>query len=319
MSPFVIGVDIGGTKIAVGLVDENGEIAFQLRKPMVAKGSAAEGLAAVESAIDAIFEAQPQSRSDVQCLGLCAPGPVDPFKGVVLNPPNVPCWRNYPLVEEVTRIYNRRVVLDHDAKAAALAEWRWGAGRGYRIVFCVTLGTGIGTGMILDGKIYHGRTGAAGEGGHITIDYHGPRCACGKHGCIEALAAGPAIAERAREKLTANAARGSKLLQLANGDIRAVTTEMVGEAYTPGDLIATETLEETVELLTIWLGNIIDFIEPEVIVIGGGVASMLAPFFDRIKDRLPVHCINPHPQEIPIVLARYSSDAGIAGAAALCG
>src|SRR6202020_3451527 len=103
----------------------------------------------------------------------------------------------------ISKIYTLGVVLDNDGNAAALAEALWGAGRGYRNVFCATIGTGIGTGIVFDGQIYHGRTGAAGEGGHITIDYHGPRCGCGKLGCIEALASGPAIARRASEKIAA--------------------------------------------------------------------------------------------------------------------
>jgi len=250
---------------------------------------------------------------------LCSPGPLDPVNGVIINPPNVPCWRNYPLAEEIHRTYGVPVSLENDAKAAALAEVRWGAGRGYRNVFYATIGTGIGTGIIFDGRIYHGRTGAAVEGGHVSIDYRGPRCACGKRGCIETLAAGPAIAQRAREKLAASVATNSKLFALACGDIQAVTCEMVGEAAFDGDPVASETLKETVELLTFWLGNIIDFLEPDVIIIGGGVAPILARFFNSIRENLPGCCINPQPQNIPILPARYAANAGIAGAAALCG
>ena len=318
MSHYAIGVDIGGTKVAAGLVNAHGEIASHVRKRMAARGSADEGVAAVKSAIDAVFEAKPDARPEISRIGLCAPGPLDPIKGVIINPPNVPCWRNYPLADEIHRAYGLPVCLENDAKAAALAEVRWGAGRGHRIVFYATIGTGIGSGLILDGKIYHGRTGAAVEGGHVSIDYRGPKCACGKRGCIEAFAAGSAIAERARQKLLASNARNSKLLEMANGDARAVTSEMVGEAFAAGDSVAKETLEETIDLLTIWLGNIIDLIEPEIIVIGGGVAPMLVPFFDRIKEKLPAFCVNPSPRDIPIVAARYASDAGVAGAAALC-
>ncbi|MGC1687293.1 MAG: ROK family protein, partial [Candidatus Acidiferrales bacterium] len=149
---YAIGVDIGGTKVAAGLVNEQGEILLQLRKPMPAKGTAADGLAAVKSAIDAVFEARPDARPDISRIGLCAPGPLDPIKGIIINPPNVPCWRNYPLAEEIRRAYGLPVCLENDGKAAALAEVRWGAGRGYRIVFYATLGTGIGTGFVLDGK-----------------------------------------------------------------------------------------------------------------------------------------------------------------------
>ncbi|MFZ0735949.1 MAG: ROK family protein [Candidatus Acidiferrales bacterium] len=318
MSDFSIGVDIGGTKVAAGLVDAHGEIRNRTRKPMVARGTAAEGLAAVISAIEALLDADSADRSALRGIGVCSPGPLDPQKGVVLNPPNLPCWRNFPLADELRRAFRVPVWLDNDANAAGLAEVLWGAGRGYRNVFYATIGTGIGTGIIFDGHIYHGRTGAAAEGGHLSIDYHGPRCACGKHGCIEALAAGPAIAERARQKLAGDPSRHSQILALAGDDTAAVTSEIVGQAYAAGDAVATQVLEETVDLLAIWLGNVIDLLEPDVIIIGGGVSAMLTPFFPRIRGHLPECCINPWPQDIPIVVARYAEDSGIAGAAALC-
>jgi glucokinase len=234
----------------------------------------------------------------------------------VINPPNLPGWRNFPLADLISKAYRLPVRVDNDGNAAALAEALWGAGRGYRNVFYATIGTGIGTGIVFDRRIYHGRTGAAAEGGHITIDYRGPRCACGKLGCIEALASGPAIARRASEKIAAG--RSSAVLEYAGGHLDAITSEMVGRAYVAGDLLAKETLEETAMFLTVWLGNIVDFLEPDVMIVGGGAAPMLQPFFGEIRDRLPNWCVNLHGQEIPLVTAHYGADAGIAGGAALC-
>ena len=208
--------------------------------------------------------------------------------------------------------------MDNDANAAALAEARWGAGRGYQSVFYATIGTGIGTGIVFDGRIYHGRTGAAGEGGHVSIDYHGPQCQCGKMGCIEALAAGPAIAKRARAKLAEIAGLRSVMLELAQGNSELVTSEMVGQAYAAGDPFANEVLSQTVELLTVWLGNMVDLLDPDVMIIGGGVAAMVSPFFDEIRNRLPTWSINSRVQEVPLLMARYGADSGIAGGAALC-
>ncbi len=308
---FVLGVDIGGTKVAVGLVDAAGKIVSQGRAPMVANGAPEAGLQAVIGAVDSLWS------NDVHSIGICAPGPLDPKTSVILNPPNVPCWRNFPLGEMVRSKYSVPVKVDNDANGAALAETLWGAARGYRYVFYATIGTGIGTGIVLDGRIYHGNTGSAGEGGHMSIDYRGPRCACGKLGCIEILAAGPAIGVRARAKLSGAPSR-SAILDLAKGDISAVTSELVGQAYAAGDPLAGEILQETVELLTIWLGNIVDLLDPDVIVMGGGVAAMLKPFFGEIKNRLPSWCVNPRASEIPLLMAHYGADAGIAGGAALC-
>ena len=168
-----LGVDIGGTKVAVGTVDAPGNNPASTRQPMVANGTPEAGFEAVTGAIDAI----------------CPRVKPSPFRasasvrrarsirrtGVVLNPPNVPCWRNFPLAERIARKYRVPVKVDNDANAAALAETRWGAARGFRYVFYATIGTGIGTGIVFDGKIYHGKTGSAGEGGHVSIDYRGPR------------------------------------------------------------------------------------------------------------------------------------------------
>jgi glucokinase len=309
----VIGVDIGGTKVAVGLVDASGKILRSERAPMIANNGPSSGLAAVVAAINSLAA----DASALRAIGICAPGPLDPFTGVVINPPNLPCWRNFPLAAEISKTWKIPVRIDNDGNAAALAEFLWGAGKGYRNVFYATVGTGVGSGIVFDGHIYHGRTGAAAEGGHVSIDYRGPRCACGKYGCIEALAAGPAIARAAREKLAATSSQSS-MLSLAGGKIEDVSSEIVGQAYAKGDSLAQEVLEQNVEYLTIWLGNIVDLLEPDVIIMGGGVSSLLLPFFDQIRKNLPAWCLNSRNNEIPIMLAHYGADAGIAGGAALC-
>jgi glucokinase len=315
----LIGVDVGGTKVAAGLVSAAGEITCQTRTPMAANNAVA-GLAAVISAIDAV-RAAAHSHSGIggpiSGIGICAPGPLDPRTGIVINPPNLPGWRNFPLAAEISKIYSLPVRVDNDGNAAALAEALWGAGRGFRNVFCATIGTGIGTGIVFDGRIYHGRTGAAAEGGHNTIDYRGPRCGCGKLGCIEALASGPAIAHRASEKI-AKQGRPSAILELAEGRLDRITSEMVGQAYAAGDLLAKEVLQETAVFLTIWLGNIVDLLEPDVVIVGGGAGAMMRPFFGEVRERLPSWCVNSHCQEIPLIAAHYGADAGIAGGAALC-
>jgi glucokinase len=312
-----LGVDIGGTKVAAGLVNASGEIFCQTRRPMVA-GEASAGLAAVISAIEAVQSALAGSeeKAAISGIGICAPGPLDPRTGVVINPPNLPGWRNFPLAAEVGRICGIPVRLDNDGNAAALAEALWGAGRGFHNVFCATLGTGVGTGVVFDGKIYHGRTGAAAEGGHNTIDYRGPQCGCGKRGCIEVFASGPAIARRAGEKIAAGSK--SAILELAEGRGDRISSEMLDRAYKTGDALAKEILQETAFFLTVWLGNIIDLLEPDVMIIGGGAGAMLRPFFAEIQEGLPGWSVNSHCREIPLVAAHYGVEAGIAGGAALC-
>jgi glucokinase len=314
---LVIGVDVGGTKVAAGLVDANGEILSHNRNAMVCN-TAASGL---ESVIKAIETARAQAKlageqSEIRAIGICAPGPLDPSTGVIVNPPNLPCWRNFPLAAEVAQRYSVPVTVDNDGNAAGLAEALWGAARGYRNVFYATFGTGVGTAIVFDNKIYHGRTGAAAEGGHLSINFQGPLCACGKHGCIEAYASGPNIARRARAKLESG--RSSSLLDLTGGKPEHLTGEMVSQALKAGDPVAGETMEEIVQLLAYWFGNIIDLLEPDVMVIGGGVSAMLQPYFGEIEERLPACCLNQRCREIPLVPARYGDESGIAGGAAIC-
>lgn len=294
-----LGIDIGGTKVAAGLVSGTGRILRRARVPMAANGSAAAGLAAVRAAVE-----QLGSLHDVAAAGISSPGPLDQRRGVVLNPPNLPCWRDYPLARALARALDlpvARVRLENDANAAALAEARWGAGRGYGSVFYATLGTGIGAGLVLGGQLYRGRTGNAIEAGHLSLERRGPRCGCGKRGCIEALASGPALARRARARLG-----------------RPLKAEQVAAAWRAGDKGARAVLEETAELLGAWLGNIVDVLEPEVIILGGGMGRLWWQWRATLQRELQDWSLNSRAGEIPLLPARFGADAGIAGAAALC-
>lgn len=312
---WVIGVDVGGTKVAAGLVNEHGRMGKYLRVPMNPCGDAENGFAAVAAALDELLSG---SFRQAKKIGVCAPGPLDPAAGVVLNPPNVPCWRNFPLVGEIERRYGVTARLDNDANAAALAENIWGAGRGFGNVFYACIGTGIGTGIVFNGKIFHGRTGSAAEGGHVTIDYRGPTCNCGKRGCIEALASGTAIARRMREAIAANPSQAQKILTLVNGDTAAIRSETVAQAAAAGDPLARNIVDETLEFLAIWLGNIVDVLEPEVMILGGGVAEMLHQHFAGLQERMKNWCVNSRYAEIPLLPAHYGENSGIAGGGALC-
>ena len=309
----LVGVDVGGTKVAAGVVDAAGKILSSGRVRMVPNASAQEGLDAV---FDAISAAIASAAEPVKGIGICAPGPLDPQTGIILNPPNLPCWRNFPLAELVARRHPVPVRVDNDANAAALAEARWGAARGAKIVFYATIGTGIGTGIVIDGSIYHGRTGAAGEGGHVSIDYRGPVCACGKPGCIEILASGTAITGRARERIRAG--RDSLMLELSGAEPDRLTGETIAKAYAAGDRLAGELLSEATDMLALWLGNIVDLLDPDVIVIGGGAAALYRGFFDQLHERITKVTVNPRASEVPVLSAYYGADSGIAGGAALC-
>jgi glucokinase len=284
----VLGVDIGGTKIAAGVVDANAQVLESVVVPTRAAEGFAVSYAQLLSAIQATL------RDDISAIGICAPGPLNPKTGAIINPPNLPGWVDVLLGQQISRAYRLPCRVENDANAAGLAEARFGAARGYSIVFYVTVGTGIGTGIIFDGKIYHGKNGQAGEGGHVTIDYRSPvTCKCGLTGCIEALASGTAIARRA-----------------------GLSAEAVGRAAAQGDPLAFEVLDETALMLGAWLGGIVSLLDPDIIVIGGGVSQMGEPLFSRLRRIVPARSINQFAGETPIVPAALGVNVGILGAAA---
>jgi glucokinase len=275
--------------------------------------------AALQPVFDAIDQLVPEARkAGATAIGVSTPGWVDSRQGLILSAANLPCWRTFRLAEALESRYQLPAQLANDAKVAALAEAVWGSGSSYRNVFYVSLGTGIGTGMVLDRRLYYGHTGMAGEGGHMTIDASGPLCPCGKRGCIEMYASGLAIARRARERLDGASGPTSALFELVNGNLSAITAQAVGKAAMAGDAVAVQVLQEAAERLSQWLGNIIDLLEPEVIVIGGGLGQLMREFVGFIRERLDVWSINPRHRQIPIRSALYGSESGIVGSAALC-
>jgi len=307
----LLGVDIGGTKVAAGLVDETGNILSKVRVPMIAESSAD---IAIDCVYRAIEKALQSSQVTAQAIGISSPGPLDPRTGVILQTPNLPCWRNFPLLEHVQKRYGIRTKVENDANAAGLAEALWGAGKNFKSVFYATFGTGVGTAIVQEGTIYHGRTGLAAEGGHMTIDINAPvRCGCGKRGCFESMVSGPAIAFHTRERLSLDGAQ-TVLKELQEDQL---TAEGIINAWESRDSLATEIMKGVLELLAVWLGNIIDLLEPEVMVIGGGLGARLSAWLPEISARIPGCTINTRAAEIPLVAAHYGADSGIAGAAAL--
>ncbi len=285
----VVGVDVGGTKIAAGLVNGAAAVLRSTQRPALAGEPLRTSLDQVYAAIQECFT------PEVAAIGICAPGPLNPITGVVLNPPNLPYWRNVPLARLVSERFGVACRLENDANAAGLAETMFGAAQGFDSVLYVTLSTGIGTGIILNGRIYHGKNGAAAEGGHVTIDYRSKSvCNCGVPGCIEALASGTAIASRA-----------------------GISAERIGAAIRAGEPTALHLLDETAGMLSAWMGSLISLLDPEIIVIGGGVARIGEPLFRLLRERVPSRTINQFAGQTPIVPAALAEDVGVLGAAAV--
>jgi glucokinase len=298
-------------------VNAEGKLSHRLNVPTLAERGFEASLEQVFAAISQVLS-QCHSPDRVRGIGLGAPGPVQVAAGRVVNPPNLPGWNNVPLSRLVEERFSIPARLDNDANAAGLAEVLWGAGKGFHNVLYVTVSTGIGTGIILDRKIYHGKQGYAGEGGHVTIAYDSPLvCGCGNRGCVEVLASGPAMARRLREKLLAGEAWTPILRAETGGDPEHLTAELIGKAAARGDRLALEVVRETGELLGIWLASMISVLDPDAIIIGGGVAQIGEPLFNAIQATIPSRTINRAAANCPVLPAQLVTDVGIYGAASL--
>ena len=317
MEKMIIGIDVGGTKVAGGLVDRKGRLDRTVTLPT----KASEGFETSFSQIAAVIKrliSQAGGPDQIQGIGMCCPGPLNPRTGVVINPPNLPGWTNIPFTERVKKEFRLPARLENDANAAGLAEVLFGAAVGYNDVFYVTVSTGVGTGIIINKKIYHGKNGAAAEGGHVTIDHHSPYiCGCGTPGCIEALAAGPALVRRARVKLEQEHTLPSLLRERTQNHLSRITPEMIEETAKEGDKVARFIIDETGFFLGVWLASMITLLDPDAIVIGGGVSQIGKPLFDKIRATIPHYTINRQAKNTPLLPAKLQKDVGIFGAASL--
>ncbi|MXW04982.1 MAG: ROK family protein [Gemmatimonadetes bacterium] len=265
-APYYLGHDIGGTKLAVTVADRNGKILRKIRRPTVAdRGPRAVVASLVDMSREAMARAA-LSPAELAGVGVSCGGPLDTETGVVYAPPNLPGWDEVPLKAWLESALSLPVFVENDANASALAEWSFGAGRGCRHMVYMTMSTGIGGGIILDGRLYRGPGDTAGEVGHMTIVENGPACGCGKRGCLEALCSGPSIARRARE--IAQEVPGSLMVDLAGGEPASITAETVMDAARQDDPAAREIVDETARYMAVGLGNIVNILNPEVIVIG---------------------------------------------------
>jgi glucokinase len=314
---WVIGVDLGGTNIVAGAVasDGSGVVAVRTEPTRAEQGADAviERMARiVDTVVAQAIAGGGATRATIVGIGVGAPGPLDRERGVVIVAPNLG-WRDVPLRAEIHARCGLAATLDNDANCATVGEWWMGAARGARAVVGITIGTGIGGGLILDGRLYHGASDVAGEVGHTTIDSTGRRCACGNYGCLEAYASGPAIAERAREALVGEEA--SLLAALVDGDLRRVTAQTVYDAAARGDTVAREVVRETARFLGTGIANLLNTLNPECVVITGGVTQAGDALFEPLRAEVRRRAFKPAVDACRIVPGALPGTAGVVGAA----
>ncbi len=316
---WLVGVDLGGTNIAVGVLPIDGGDVLALRTQPTEAHKGAKFVvdrivAMIEESIAEVLSKHGGTREDFGGIGIGSPGPLDRRSGTVINTPNLG-WRNFPLRDLISNAVGLPATLDNDANCATYGEWWLGAGRGVDTLVGLTLGTGIGGGIVLNGEIFHGVTDAAGEIGHMTIDSTGRKCKCGNYGCLEAYASGPAIALRAIEGIEAGAE--SMLPDLVGGRLEEITAATVYEAVVLGDPYANEVMKETAKFLGAGVANIINILNPEMIVIAGGVTRAGDHLFVPLRAEVRRRAFRVAEEACQIVSAQLTGRAGVIGAAAL--
>jgi len=309
----VLGFDLGGTKFAFGIVREDGAVVASGRVETLADQGPAQ---AVRRAIDGARELLASSGFRAESLlgvGIASPGPLDIARGCVDGSPNLPGWTGFPIAGEIGKAFGLPARIDNDANAAAVGEFRFGAGKGFPNMVYVTLSTGIGGGVIVDGRLMRGANGNAAELGHLTLDIKGPPCPCGGRGCFEKYASGTAIAHRARAALAAG--RPSSLAALAGGPDK-VTSHHVLQGLAAGDTLAKEIWDETIEYLGRGFAVIINTFNPDRIVVGGGVTAAGDTLFGPLRKKALGYAFPRLAAVCTIAPAGLGGDVGVVGAAA---
>ncbi|MEP6924059.1 MAG: ROK family protein [Pyrinomonadaceae bacterium] len=308
MGEVVAGIDIGGTKIAIALETLEGvRVASERIPTQVEIGP----YPIVENVMRIMEEMIENNHVRLVSIGIGCPGPLDIESGLILSPSNLPNWNKFPIVELFEKRFKVPTVLDNDANTATLGEYIYGAGRGYNNLVYITVSTGIGGGIVINGEIIHGVGAGAGELGHTIIMPDGIPCKCGSTGCLETICSGLSIARRAKERL---ASGEPSLLRQLSGHTNEVTTEMVVEAVRKGDKLASEIWAETCHYLAIGIGNMITLLAPEAVIIGGGVATAGELLLKPLRSLLKQYVTMVPMEKVAVLQATLGSESGVCGA-----
>lgn len=313
---YSIGVDLGGTNIVSAIVNYQGKIIHRLKVPTLAeRGKEAAIKRIIETIHENIF--QPTIvPADIIGIGIGAPGPLDIKKGIINFTPNLPGWRDVPLKKILEDEFNMKVVLENDANAAAWGERCFGAGQGVNNLVCFTLGTGIGGGIIIDGKIYHGNNYGAAEFGHMTVNKDGPRCNCGNYGCLEAYSSATGIKNRIKNRIK----KGIKSEFLNFDDdklFESLRLKLIFEAARKGDRLTSDIVEEAISYLSIAIANIANILNPEMVVLVGGITNEGNKLLIPLRREVEKRAFYSNYKSLKIVISTLAGNAGVLGAAAL--
>jgi len=316
MSTNVVGVDMGGTKILSAVIDADGNILGTAKVPTKADEGTAVVIDRIADAIQKAIGKSGVNKASIEAIGIGAPGPLDPETGVVIFAPNLG-WRDVPLKAELEARVGIPTFVDNDVNVGTLGEHAFGAGKGVQNIVGIFVGTGIGGGIILHGELFHGASKTAGEIGHIIVKADGPRCGCGVRGCLEALASRTAMTKQF-QKAIEKKGKKSVISKLTNGDLNAIRSGVLAKAIRANDKLTLKVFREATKYLGVGIGSIVNFLNPEMIILGGGVVEALDDtFLDNIRAAAEKYALPNTLDGVQIVRAELGDNSGILGAAAL--
>lgn len=312
---YVIGIDLGGTKILTAVADLNKKILAEVKVDTEALKGPGHVIGNIVRSAVLAMERSNIKLKDIVKIGVGAPGPIIFKKGIIVSPPNLPGWNKLNLKARLESIFRKPVVVDNDANLAALAESKRGAGKGKQNMIYMTVSTGIGGGIILNGKLFRGSIGGAGEIGHTIIQKEGaPKCGCGNIGCLEVMGSGTAITNMAKR----SAKKGSLILKLAGNNRAKIDAVVVSDAARKGDPLAKSIINEAGENIGIGIANMVNIINPEMVVIGGGISNMGDLIFSPIRKSFKKHVLEVPGKGVRIVKAKLGTKVGLVGAILSC-
>lgn len=311
---YAIGVDLGGTKIEIGLIDSNGQILYHQRlQTMVERGYQA----IQQQMMETILLIQEQAKVQISGIGIGAAGQIEAGSGEVIFAPNLK-WSNVPLKADLEKSLKLPVLIVNDVRAITYGEWLYGAGKDCQNLLCIFIGTGIGGGVVSGGRLLEGCTNVLGEVGHVTVNFNGPPCTCGKLGCMEAYAGGWGIRERTIEAIQFHQnSRGSQLLmKLVEQQIDQLNTKIIVQAYREGNEIAINVINQALRALTSGIASLVNAFNPCRLILGGGVIEGLPEWVQEIKEYIFKTSLKSATKSLDIVKANLGKEVGIIGAAA---
>jgi len=309
----VLAIDLGGTKIITALISNKGQVLTKEYHLTLADEGPQSVINRILFAIDHLLSLSNIDPSQLDSISIAAAGAIDFDKGLITSSPNLPGWNDIPLRDIVKGKYRINTLLINDANAAALGEHHFGAGKGVNNLILLTLGTGIGGGIIINGRLYSGQCGSAGEIGHTTIDVNGPRCSCSNIGCLEVLASGRAVAKEAVRRIRQG--ERSSLTEIVEGNIENITAEKVSIAAQSGDSLASEVIMKAAFYLGVGMVNLVNIFNPEMIIIGGGMAKMGDLLLNPARQVVRERAFQLSAGAVRIVPAQLGDNAGVLGAA----